>query len=571
MKKWKIGLKKLRVKKKILLFDGGDPTATLNPDGDVVTAWDTFGSGSYHYDRLADADDSTGIQTVWEGDNDRVNIENMPAGYWDITSVQVFVRARSLNGGGAGEKIKILDRYLTSQRESAAITVDRTTFTQYSTSAYTTAPDGNPWTTAIVNALQIGVNAFTLGSGETLQVSKMWAEVIYEVMAPSIIYTAGTNTIRVNAFTEETPCTSSDVYDADVAGGWGVVTKQGNNQYRYDAILEIGDGVVPTYFADENQQILFSSTPQQFLNIQENGHFRLGKVVDATEKLSERGCHLKTEHNSATIYAEGELELYSSTLAAVGTRLRINFYGVTTGMDLKIWSCIFDKVRITINPDPNSVVDIYRLNIQKGTYGFTPVITTGTYNDILIHSITYAFNMSGGPSPIVKNIIARSNTYIMRASIYSGELYLINADVDSWAFFWSNSPNAKLWRQYEFDVYCQDKNGNDLNGVSVVAEYISPYGEAFSTTTDADGDIATQTVDHGWFDQANGDTEQLKTPLKVTYSKAGYQTVVKYYDLEEKTKDAVVLHKAVAVFISLGTPIVNLKKTDPENKNVLVL
>jgi len=65
--------------------------------------------------------------------------------------------------------------------------------------------------------------------------------------------------------------------------------------------------------------------------------------------------------------------------------------------------------------------------------------------------------------------------------------------------------------------------------------------EAFTDTTDENGEISTQTVDHGYFDQAHGDTEQLKTPLKVTYSKAGYQTVVKYYDLDEKTKDVVLM------------------------------
>jgi len=137
--------------------------------------------------------------------------------------------------------------------------------------------------------------------------------------------------------------------------------------------------------------------------------------------------------------------------------------------------------------------------------------------------------------------------------------------------YWHGTSTAEVYRQYTFDAHCQDKDGNNLNGVSAVADYISPYGQAFSETSDVNGDISTQTADHGFFDQAHGDTEQLKTPLKVTYSKAGYQTVVKYYDLEEKTKDVVVLHKAVSVFLDFGRPVINLKKTDPENKNVMVV
>jgi len=231
-----------------------------------------------------------------------------------------------------------------------------------------------------------------------------------------------------------------------------------------------------------------------------------------------------------------------------------------------VWHCTFDRIALKY-----SDVDMYNCIFCRSYYGVS-YACTGTFERVILYKNTYAVYMMTSYQTILKNAnIKLASATTFRASTLYVDNYMINMDCDAWTFTLVGSFTKKIYRQYEFDAHCQDKEGNDLSEVSAVGEYISPYGQAFSVTTDANGDIATQTVDHGWFEKATGDTENLKTPLKVTYSKAGYQTVVKYYDLDEKTKDTVVLHKAVGVFLDFGRPIVNLKKTDPENKNVMAL
>ena len=58
-------------------------------------------------------------------------------------------------------------------------------------------------------------------------------------------------TIWVSGYDSTDPCTMQDIYDADVAGGWGVVAKN-NNQYSLTANIEFA---TDNYFSSQNEMI----------------------------------------------------------------------------------------------------------------------------------------------------------------------------------------------------------------------------------------------------------------------------------------------------------------------------
>lgn len=299
----------------------------------------------------------------------------------------------------------------------------------------------------------------------------------------------------------------------------------------------------------------------------------LGELIDAVGKTTKKGCILfsaqtimgwrvfRAQSGGAHIFAYGCTFKNKGKFFANGTGYGYAIETYTT--DSKVYNCLLDGCGLS-----GTFGDVYNTVILNTAYAIPPTLIG---EKITAMRFGRGIQLSGGGSRTVREILfidpLEADFFIRTITAHN---YAINVEAE-WLIVWYLTSTHYLYRQYEFDAHCQDKEGNDLSGVSAVGEYISPYGQAFSVSTDANGDIATQTVDHGWFEQATGDTENLKTPLKVTYSKAGYQTVVKYYDLGEKTRDTVVLHKAVGVFLDFGRPIVNLKKTDPENKNVLVL
>ncbi len=391
-----------------------------------------------------------------------------------------------------------------------------------------------------------------------------------------ITYDAPSNTITVTGFSAETPCTFLDIWNADQGGGWGVVSKQGTAQFMFDCKLKIGDGSTETWFADTKKQITWNdidtSSYERIIEVKSNAHFIMGTVINESEKATKDGVQFVTflDHTTPSWHQPAvfisynynsnvDLKLYSCSFSsAVGTSGTVWMAG---GQDHRLWNCILDNFGV----EGGDVFNVMLLDADGVKYA------RGTYEKIYAYDNSRLVYTHFDYPFEFKDVYGRNNTIIATlASAWSGIGKIINSDLDVWSFYWDPAATGKIYRQYEFDTHCQDKEGGDLTGVSAVGEYVSPYGQAFSQTTDGNGDIPTQTVDHGFFDQAHGDTEQLKTPLKVTYSKPGYQTIVKYYDMIEKTKDVVVLHKAVRVF-EASKPVINLKRTDPENKKVLVL
>lgn len=393
-----------------------------------------------------------------------------------------------------------------------------------------------------------------------------------------ITYDAPSNTITVTGYTEGTPCTFLDIWNADQGGGWGVVSKQGTTQFMFDCKLVIGDGSTTTWFADTKKQITFNDIDtvnyEHLIDVKNYAHFSMGTLISETDKSSKDGVQFVSLCDNTTpswhqpaffLYVEYKayLHLYSCSFITM-TGNAIFSYAYPPNGETVLYNCYLENTQLNERHKAFNIVWVdngiaIAYNFPEGEKFYC---YSGT--KLLYTHFDYPFS--------IKNLYIRGVTYMVAfgAGPWSGTGYFINTDSDNWAFLWAGGETGKVYRQYEFDTHCQDKEGNDLSGVSVVGEYVSPYGQAFSQTTNGNGDIPTQTIDHGFFDSAHGDTEQVKTPLKVTYSKLGYQTVVKYYDLIEKVKDIVVLHKAIRVFDS-NKPVVNLKRTDPENKKVLVL
>jgi hypothetical protein len=119
-------------------------------------------------------------------------------------------------------------------------------------------------------------------------------------------------------------------------------------------------------------------------------------------------------------------------------------------------------------------------------------------------------------------------------------------------------------------VNLKDKNGVAISSATVTLKDKNGT-QIFSVVTDANGNIATQTVSRGYYDGAHGNTLQDCSPHTLTISKAGYQTYVSILTLTAAINLFIKLAKTGSVLLSLGQPVLNLKASDPENLNVLVL
>jgi len=380
----------------------------------------------------------------------------------------------------------------------------------------------------------------------------------------------------VKGFDEANAFSLSDIPDCIVAKGWsaGYSESASGVQLEFDFRIVIGNGSTTTWFVDTGKQVTFLSTAvttgsQSLIEVKANGTVRFGVLDDATEKVTNDGVHLYSlVTTTSTSYIKGatngEFYLYSCVLNSSGTQHRI-----TISPNCKVYNSIIDNCWVFGLSTSNSAdfFNVMLIECSVTTTDSALAYLFGSLNKITAYKNNQIFFFGAQAfSVTVRNVYARLNTNIVRTLNMASHNYLVNVDSDTWTILWGSSSTKYIYRQYEFDVTCIDKNGNPVEGVSVVAEYAGAYGAAFTQTTDINGQIPTQTVDHGFFKYATGSTEQLKTPLKVTYSKPDYKTVVKYYPLTEKTKDSVVMQKAVDIVFVDGKPALNLSETDPENE-----
>ena len=340
--------------------------------------------------------------------------------------------------------------------------------------------------------------------------------------AGSITYDSGSNTIKVVGFNESSPCTFEDIYQADVANGWGVVSKQGDNQYEFRCKLQIGDGTNETWLVDANKMISHT-IDDDFIYIPAHGHFRCGVVVDEANRITKDGCCIYTNSSNKNIIKfanSGIVELYSTTISAES---ETKFMSDSSDSGYKIWNCNFIRVKgDTTSSSAIPDVDFYRVNWQSSELG--PLFTHTNYsNDILISDCEYGMSVSIEIPITIKNYRIVGETYSFLVWILDADLYAINVDC-KWNIYWfTTKPKGKIYRQYTFTLKVVDEEGNPISGAKVSVYNRSGCLE-FEDITDANGRIPTHIITRGYYDEDHGSTLIDFSPHTLVIEKEGYET-----------------------------------------------
>lgn len=366
----------------------------------------------------------------------------------------------------------------------------------------------------------------------------------------SITYDAGTNKTTVTGYSEETPCNFTDVYNADVAGGWGVWTKQGNSQFYAQCGLIIGDGSTATWFADTNKQITFSTDApaSKYIETMTNSNLILGNLVDASNKYTNGGCSIIVEHTSGTRYVlwrtGGVINLYSCLIQSPGSSG--NIYGVD-----RVWNCLLgDNVR----PYTRTQTDIENTTFFDYIYA----AYSCDINDITILSSGALISLAGAQPHTISNV--KGFTTGSNAAILSGitgdSFNWINFDLNKWTFLLvSGYDNSKIYRQYTVDIQVTDESGTPIEDalVTLTDQYDT---EVFSVETDANGDIAQQTVTYKLYEPSSTGgahvDETTYSPHTLTILANNYGDMENIFDVDEKIKFIIPLKTLVCAPIIVG-------------------
>lgn len=397
-------------------------------------------------------------------------------------------------------------------------------------------------------------------------------------LVATITYDAVNNKILV---TGTTTAFFNDVYNADVAGGWGKILRQGLNQFLLSCFLQIGNGTIATVVSDSNKQVVFAdgvktANSQAFIYVYPNASATFGVLQDAVTKRTGDGCSFL---DLTTVYYGYLIRPAASTTSLVYL-YGCSFYSQT----VESWWEAAEAYNIVCNGrsypyfavytegmtfDYNNII-VSGAGTNNAGYGIRCPRASAALNNLFINvpNTKVWFQSSTG---IVKNVYFRGAGYTFRMENVNVDCYIINADDGgvAWNANWVNS-TGHLFRQYEFDFAVTEAEGNPLQ--DAVVSLVDNGGVlAFSVATDAYGQIPTQTITRGYYQQDTASTLHDLSPHTLTVKKNGYQTYRQKFTLTEETKWAVKLSKTCPLMLDLGAPTLNLQAANPENPVVLRL
>lgn len=354
---------------------------------------------------------------------------------------------------------------------------------------------------------------------------------------------------------------------------WGVVWKQGLEQFRLECKLAVGDGSTTTWVIVTRASLVIAVATGNLVSIYNAATVRLGELKDAATYSTANGVTVfsgvaGSAHTFWKVYG-GTLQLYSSAFYNLGTSQCWFISGNTN----RIWNCFVDGYKALLSYSANT--NIYNVYRCGGETSLADSVSTPTVDTLVVKNSSYAVTCQGANALTISNLTGgyQSSKFIL-AWITTVDHYLIDCvwlDSPNWTINWGGGTSTgRIFRRHSFNIKVTDKDNNSVNGATVTLRD-KEGSVVFTASSGANGSIAAQIVSRGYYDQAHGNTMQDYGPHILIIAKVGYQTYVKKLIAADKVNWEIKLAKVATVLSSLGQPVLNLKASDPENTNLLVL
>jgi hypothetical protein len=318
----------------------------------------------------------------------------------------------------------------------------------------------------------------------------------------AISYNAGTNTLTLDGVNTYTLL---DIYNADVAGAWGVVTRVGE-MYLFMCNIVIGDaGGNATRLIDSNVgfQIGVTGTRKTFQTLA-GSSFEMTGCILIFWLLSRKTSYGTWKFENCSIYERES--------AAISLYMRGDQDHKRSEFDVGRW----------YNRDGTcSYKDCYVKLLLYFYY-----YTSGNIDGLVVENIMNVYVTS----PTIKNTEIKGVLYIKETGIH---VTTINS---SWSGLSFNYANNYLLEEWEFNVLVTDKDNNPLSDALVTLKDKNGVVKHF-TLTGADGKLPTT-----WEVLANryDGTSETKTeynPFTLTVTKEGYADYETEITIDHIVKD----------------------------------
>jgi hypothetical protein len=363
-----------------------------------------------------------------------------------------------------------------------------------------------------------------------------------------------------------------DLYNADVAGSWGIVDKLDNKTYIVKAYLEFTSA---TTWKDYNKTIILYDTWRDNLY----ATFGIKTAASGSEpEYYNRGCELLIRGWClATTYFK-ELWCYDSYInssdgyapnpvAAFDSALSYNYINYRKG---EVKFSFVNKIRSFAG---NSSSDCF---IDKVLLTRTDTGLSGgkvTLSNIFIDNSSRAFQTGTGSR--IRSVGYVGGKMSLGDVLVLGsdwQVELVDSTPDARVLYGSGTAVDSFVRDIKTFVFTlSDEAGNPIEGVKVVIKDKNGT-ERFNDTTDSNGQVSDELYyRETTFSPAGVKTITSFNPFVFTFSKVGYETYETEFDITAKITQTVTLKKAVPIlYTEKGELLVKRNKENQGNGRAIV-
>lgn len=346
-----------------------------------------------------------------------------------------------------------------------------------------------------------------------------------------------------------------DLYQLDVVNGWGVILRDGTNNYSICTHLLGYSGML---WADKLKTLNFYDGISNITN----STFTFGeKLTDGSGTHYGKGCHIIIRTNYLCSFAFSTLYSYSTTWRYESYE-GINYASVSFSIGVirdSFISVIRNFTPLTAQVEFKNVI----YNACDSAFGSG----LGTYDNVFMFEGSRPFQISTG-SMYCKNMSVYNFNQYGAVLIVGKNITITLVNISLYNSIigkcLGDSTGTIVYDKFTYNLEIRDESGNVISDANVKI-YDTASVLIVDETTDLYGKIDEQEITRIRYDASNLTlTPTEKTPLTIIISKEGYETYYgkSIYTISKNVDEKITLKTAIDVMISpQGFHI----KADPTN------
>lgn len=309
-----------------------------------------------------------------------------------------------------------------------------------------------------------------------------------------------------------------DLYNADVANGWGVIQRLNSRTYKVNCYL-LGHNNL--YWKDTNKTILFTGGVEfnygasvlQFGEVSGSNRTQNGcELIWMTSWLA--GCSFPTLNAYRTLF---KYEIYPALLPVAG--LGLSGIAIAAGT---IQDCQIEKMR-GFTPTTGVVLKDCIFSNFDNLFG----AGNATYSGIKALAGSRIWQIGTTNTNRTGRNVYSENTYavLVFATNETSSLTTIDSIISQGILVNSASTGFRWYDKFSYNAKILDMAGNAINGASLKI-YDKDNALVVDASSDASGVVTEQLITRRYFEVSGTSVlpENNRNPFTIVVSKSGYET-----------------------------------------------